>query len=297
MTLTKEQLEQMVQSVPNWWHSIDLGNGVVTKGHKSPAQLAYELKSLRLPNLQGKSVLDIGAWDGFFSFAAERMGAKRVLALDHYVWSFDLPEAFKYWADCKERGIIPKPNLEMPFYRPSDLLGKQGFDTASHALNSNVEAHVADFMTMDLAEIGTFDVVLYLGVLYHMENPFEALKRVAAVTKELAIVETEAVAFPVIEHHAVCEFFESNELQGDVSNWWAPNEKAVGGMCRAAGFRHVDTIVGLPRTTSQTPRLGSKLAQVKSSLRHLLPRSSNRQDHPRPSPEVIRYRAFFHAWK
>ena len=79
----KAQLEEMAESVGWWWHSIDLGHGVVTKGYKAPETLQYELESLRLPDLRDKTVLDIGAHDGFFSFEAERHGARRVVALDH----------------------------------------------------------------------------------------------------------------------------------------------------------------------------------------------------------------------
>ncbi len=65
-------------SALRWWHSIDLGDGVVTPGYKSPELLETELAALRLPDLAGRSVLDIAAWDGYFSFAAERLGAARV---------------------------------------------------------------------------------------------------------------------------------------------------------------------------------------------------------------------------
>ena len=88
---SKAELEQMVESAGTWWHSIDLGQGVVTPGKKSARFLAKELHSLQLPDLTGKSVLDIGAFSGFYSFEAERRGAARVVALDHYVWSIDMP--------------------------------------------------------------------------------------------------------------------------------------------------------------------------------------------------------------
>src|SRR5205085_5168128 len=98
-------------------------------------------------------------------------------------------------------------------------------------------------------------VVFYFGSLYHMENPLGAMKRVADVTKELAIIETEAALFRRLEQHALCEFFLSNELNGDVSNWWAPNEKALAGLCRAAGFSRVEYVVGPPLLddTDRTP--------------------------------------------
>ena len=269
MTLSKEELQEMARSV-SWFHSMDLGQGVVTRGLKSSEQLDHELRSLRLPDLAGKSVLDIGAWDGYFSFAAEVLGARRVVALDHYVWSMDLHEHFRYVEECKTRGIVPRLYHEMNYWRPSELPGKRGFDTAHRAFGSRVEERVADFMEMDLAALGVFDVVLYLGALYHMEDPLRALRRVAAVTEELAVIETDAAALPGYEHQPICLFFPSNELDNDVSNWWAPNQKALEGMCRAAGFRKVEALSGSPFASPQKPALTS---------------------------EIVRYRAVVHAWK
>ena len=260
----------MVQSVPVWFHSMHLGQGVFTSGVGSPADLEKRLDSLQLPDLCGKSVLDINTMDGFFAFEAERRGARRITALDHYMWAMDMTEHSKYWLGCKEKGLTPCAYHEMPYYRPDEMPGKIGFDTARRALQSKVEGIVAEFMEMDLASLGTFEVVLYLGSLYHMENPLQALRRVAKLTKEVAIIETEATAFPGYEDHGVCEFCESNELNGDVSNWWAPNEKALAGMCRAAGFSRVQTIVGSPTRSEKTNA---------------------------PETEVLRYRAIVHAWK
>ena len=292
MAFSKEQLEEMVRSVSFWWHSIDLGQGVTTNGFKSVEQLTHELQSLQLPDLRGKSVLDIGAWDGFFCFEAERRGAKRVLALDHYAWSLDLPQHIKYWRECQEQGIVPELYHKTPNWRPSELPGKRAYDTVHRALNSKVETLVADFMELDLNEVGTFDVVFYLGVLYHMENPLEALKRVAAVTEEVAIIETEAVIFPGYEHLAVCEFFESNELNGDVSNWWAPNEKALIGMCRAAGFKRVEVIVSSPVKAS-AKKSGASILDFLFESAIAKKMGISRQ----PKPQVERYRAIAHAWK
>ena len=288
MTFTRQQLEEMSRAVPFWFHSIDLGQGVVTAGHKSQRQLAVEVELFRFPDLQGKSVLDINAWDGFYSFEAERRGAARVLALDEYMWAMDLAEHSRYWKECMEKGETPRPYHTMPYYRPDELPGKKGFDTARRALNSSVEEMVGDFMKMDLGPLGQFDVVFYLGSLYHMENPLEAMRRVAAVTREVAVIETEAVAFEGLEERAVCEFFESNELNGDVSNWWAPNDRALAGMCRAAGFAHVEAVVSAPRPTAQAPRsaLGSLRHKVGSALR-----GQERKIEP------VRYRAVVHAHK
>src|SRR5262245_1284794 len=213
----------LVSSVGFWWHSIDFGDGIVTNGAKSSEVLRRELESLRLPDLGGKTVLDIGAYDGFYSFEAERRGAKRVVALDHYAWSLDLPNSIAYWRDCARRGVPPLPSEETPFWQPDSLPGKHAFDTAHKILNSNVEVVVGDYMAMDLRPLGQFDVVLYMGVLYHMENPLASLRRLASVTRGLAVIETHAVVVPGYEDVEMCEFYSSNQLNGDSSNWWGPN--------------------------------------------------------------------------
>jgi len=69
-----------------WFHAIDLGNGVMTKGVGIPWPHSVEI----LPECSGRSVLDIGAWDGKNSFLAEQRGASRVVALDHYAWGVDM---------------------------------------------------------------------------------------------------------------------------------------------------------------------------------------------------------------
>lgn len=235
-TMLATDLQAQVDAVPYWFHSIDLGGGVVTPGYKTRLLLDRELESLRLPDLRGKTVLDIGAWDGFYSLAAERLGARRVVALDHFVWSIDFSQPAFRSPDGKRVPFERDPQI----WRPDDLPGKRGFDLARSALVSDVESIVADFMDTDLEALGQFDVVFYLGVLYHMRHPLLALERLARVTRELAVIETEAVATRRTDLGAWCEYFEADELSGDPTNWWAPNAKALVGMCRAAGFRKVE---------------------------------------------------------
>jgi len=273
--LSAEAIRRRVDAVPFWFHSIDVGQGVTTPGKKTVEALRDELQSLRLPDMKGKTVLDIGAFDGFYSFEAERHGASAVTALDHYVWSMDLEAHDRHWQESRERGEVPRAYHEMPYWKPSELPGKRGFDTAHELRGSRVRPIVADFMEGDRGAFGTFDVVLYLGVLYHMENPLEALKRVAAVTREVAVIETQAMAVPGLGDRALCQFFESNELNYDVSNWWAPNGRALEGMCRAAGFDRVETVVG------HRSSIGHRLRRVGRLGR----------------PTIHHYRAVVHAWK
>jgi tRNA (mo5U34)-methyltransferase len=278
--LSRIELQAAVEAVGFWWHSIDLGQGVVTPGAKTATVIQRELQSLRLPNLNGKSVLDIGAYDGYYSFAAERRNAARVVALDHFAWAIDLPAAARYRQDCRRRGIEPQPVEQTPNWQPTLLPGKRGFDTARRALRSNVEVVVDEFMTMDLTSLGAFDVTLYLGVLYHMQDPLGSLRRLASVTRELAVIETHAIALPGYEHLELCQFYSSSQLNRDPSNWWGPNLNAILGMCSAAGFSRVEVVAGrIPEGA------GPRLKQTAMALLSYLTR--------RP----YYFRAVIHAWK
>jgi tRNA (mo5U34)-methyltransferase len=238
-----EDLQARVDEVGFWWHSIDLGNGVVTPGAKSPEWLGSELARLELGDLRGKTVLDIGAYDGYYSFAAERLGAERVVALDRYIWSVDLPGWIAYRDQRIANGERVQPTEELPeFWRPDELPGKRAFDVAHEALDSSVEVVVGDLLDHDLDELGTFDVVLYLGVLYHVRHPLLALERLAQVTAGTAYIETQAEVFRGYEGKPICRFIEGDELNHDPSNFWTFNEAALLGMCRAAGFASAEML-------------------------------------------------------
>jgi len=248
-TPERRALREKVAAVPYWCHSIDLGSGVTTPGIKTPEHHAKELAALRLPDLRGKTVLDIGAWDGFYSFAAEERGAACVVACDHFVWALDRDAKNRYKADCKRQrqpaqGFDRVPSL----WRYEDLPGKRGFDLAHAARQSRVEPLVADYMAMSVDAVGRFDVVLYLGVLYHMENPLAALRRVRELTREVAIIETEAVAIGGFARTPMSEFFPPHaKLADDPTNFWAPNAPGLVGLCETAGFGRVDLLTRPPR--------------------------------------------------
>jgi tRNA (mo5U34)-methyltransferase len=283
--MTPEEIRLRVAQVAPWWHSIELAPGVVTPGQKTAEILRGEVAAMRLDDLdlRGKSVIDIGAWDGFFSFEAERRGARSVLAFDHFVWSVDLAKALAYRTSCQERGVPVEPFEEVPgLWCPDTLPGKRGFDLARELLGSRVESRVGDLMTADLDALGRFDVSFYLGVLYHLRNPLEGLTRLAAITREVAIIETHAILIPGREGRALCEFFEGSGLNDDASNWWVPNETALIGLCRAAGFRKVE-------------RVSEKPAEPPPRERSILQRLRGREHKPPRDP--IYYRATVHAWK
>jgi len=190
-----------------WFHRIPLCDDIITPGRDASAE---KLATIGLPeNLTGQNVLDIGAWDGFFSFEAERRGADRVLAVDSGVWT------------------VPS-------------IGKAGFEFAHRVLRSNVESLNLDVMYLSPAIVGTFDVVLFLGVLYHLPDPMAALHQVASVTGGKLILETH-VDLLDIDRPAIA-FYPEAQLNHDKTNWCGPNQAALEAMLRIAGFRHTQVV-------------------------------------------------------
>ncbi|NOT63865.1 MAG: DUF1698 domain-containing protein [Acidobacteria bacterium] len=188
-----------------WWHSIDLGDGFVTPGVHTPEELAYNYSTFRLPeNLSGKRMLDIGCWDGFYSFESERRGAE-VMAVD--CWT------------------------------PENIL------KAKAARQSNLVFEEKSVYEITQDSVGTFDIVFFLGVLYHLRHPLLALEHVCEVTREFAIIESHVCDDFVntdFAHLPVMEFYEFDELGGQHDNWWGPNIECLTKMIRAAGFAHTE---------------------------------------------------------
>ena len=243
-----------------WFHTIDLGQGVVTKGLGG-----HWHGPDTFPDFAGRSVLDIGAWDGYYSFLAERNGADRVVALDHYAWGVDFGARDAYWKECIAQGALPDHARDLVDFWAPELPGRRGFEFAASVLQSKVVPVLADFATMDLAALGLFDVVLYLGVLYHMKEPLTCLERVRAVTREIAVIETEAVHLEGLEGSSLVQFHAGDALRADFGNWYVPTIEALHSWCRAAGFSSVRTVVGPPagppiESESRRDRLGRRIS-------------------------------------
>jgi tRNA (mo5U34)-methyltransferase len=201
-------LQSRVAALP-WHHSIDLGGGVVTSGNKSAALCNREAALIfDRVDLRGRSVLDIGAWNGFFSFEAKRRGASRVLATDSYCWSHP------------------------------DIQGRATFDIARSALGLEVDAREIDAIDLSPETVGEFDVVLYLGVFYHRYDAIESLTKVARIAKEVLIVETH-LELRNLDVPAM-EFFPGRELANDPTNWWGPNEHCIKALLLGHGFEEVE---------------------------------------------------------
>jgi tRNA (mo5U34)-methyltransferase len=189
-----------------WWHSFELPGDAKIEGVSTLEFQKERLAAFPIPeNLQGKRVLDIGTWDGWFAFEMERRGAE-VVAID--CW-------------------------DNPRFREMHAI-----------LNSRVDYRRFDVYELTPDRIGKFDIVLFMGVLYHLKHPLLALERVCALTTDLAAVES----FVLREEHRpkaaaerpLMEFYENDEMGGQTDNWCAPNLHCLLALCRTAGFARVE---------------------------------------------------------
>ena len=196
----QKKLEELARL--GWYHSMELPDGRVIPGFQSLDVLRHRLAQFPLPaDLRGKRALDIGAWDGWFTFELERRGA-RVLAVD---------------STAIERFRIAR-----------DLLGSQA------------EYRIDDVCRLSPAQIGHFDIVMFLGVLYHLKHPMLALEKVCELSTDMVCVEsfvTDEGADPAAR--PLMEFYETTELCGQFDNWVGPNTACLLALCRTAGFARV----------------------------------------------------------
>jgi tRNA (mo5U34)-methyltransferase len=184
-----------------WFHSIDFGNGHRSRGVVPLNVLRALADVLFSEPIRGKTLLDIGCFDGFFSIEAARRGAK-VLATDYFVWH-------NGW----DRG---------------------SFELARHKLAPQIRVHEISLEDISPKMVGMHDVVLFAGVLYHTRHPFLALEQAASVAKDLLIVETHMDA--ANETRPAMIMYPGKELNDDPTNWWGPNRQCVEAMLRDLGF-------------------------------------------------------------
>jgi tRNA (mo5U34)-methyltransferase len=195
------------RSEKGWWHSFELPDGTRIDGVNSLESLKNRLGQFPVPeDLRGKRVLDIGTWDGWFAFEMERRGAN-VVAID-----------------CWENPLFHEMHAR---------------------LRSRVEYHQMDIFDLTPNGMGRFDIVLFMGVLYHLKHPLLALERVCALTTDLACVDSfilreEHRPGSELEGRAVMEFFESKQMGGQTDNWVGPNLACLLAFCRTAGFARVE---------------------------------------------------------
>ena len=217
--LTRDQIQQRVRELGQWFHNLDL-NGVST----APDHFLGDYPNVKwrkiapaIPDdLSGKTVLDIGCNAGFYSMEMKRRGAARVVGID-----FDE----KYLAQARFAAQV------------------SGYDIEFHQLS-----------VYDIAKLGEkFDVVIFMGVLYHLRHPLLALDLIHEhVARDLLVFQSMQRGSSDVEpfehdyHFWRMDIFDQpgfprlhfieNSYSGDPTNWWIPNRACTEAMLRSAGF-------------------------------------------------------------
>jgi tRNA (mo5U34)-methyltransferase len=187
--MTDDEVRARVAAVPRWYHSIEVRPGIVTPG-TNEAQTVLAL--LGLPaDCRGMRALDLGTRDGFFAFELARRGAE-VVAVDYMAAT------------------------------------ESGFAVAGELLGSRVTYLQRNLYELTAAELGTFDIVLFLGMLYHLPDPLGALRVVRNLTRQRMYLETLVIDFGGATNEIrLMRFFAGASWAGDPTNYWGPNIRCV----------------------------------------------------------------------
>lgn len=220
---SRDDIERRIGELGEWFHNLDL-NGVWTAPRHflgDYPRVKWERFSHALPSdLRGRTVLDVGCNAGFFAMEMKRRGADRVLAVD-----------------------------TDPRYLDQARLAAEVNDLE------------IDFRQMSVYELPalreTFDLVLFMGVLYHLRHPLLALDILHEhVTKDLLVMQSmlrgsaevrafeDDYDFEEMDHFDTAAypklFFVEERYAGDPTNWWIPNRACAEAMLRSAGFTILD---------------------------------------------------------
>jgi tRNA (mo5U34)-methyltransferase len=192
-----------------WFHSCVLSDGTtICAPVKGLDVLKKEFDAfLNGIDIKGRSVLDIGSFDGAFAFEAKRRGAARVLATDYWAWTY-----------------LGHRVLERFLYVRRDA-------------KTDVEYRVIDVPDISVSSVGQFDIVMFLGVFYHLREPITILDHLGLITRNCLILETyldlQDVPYPAMRH------YPGSEAANDSTTWWGPNRACVEALLKHAGFREI----------------------------------------------------------
>jgi len=204
--MDKEEILKKVESVSFWYHSIPLGQGVVTPGITS-LELEEE-KGKGIPeDLSGMSVLDIGAWDGYFSFLAEQRGAKRVLAIDSF--------PFREGARQGGRKLFKDQS-------------RRGFDVAKEILRSKVEFREMDLYDLDRLD-ENFDVVFFFELHHHIWDPILGITLACGKCNRTFCIEGSMLNIPA-------PIMVLEDQKGDLTKQWRLSEGLIQNLVTVNGF-------------------------------------------------------------
>jgi tRNA (mo5U34)-methyltransferase len=213
-----------------WYHTLDLGGGVVTKGmfdHR-PVVNKYLIPS----DLSGLRCLDVGTMDGYWAFEMERRGAAEVMAVD-----LDDPNRLDWPASLREATV-----------KTLDETKERRFNLAKEALNSKVERVLRSVYELD-TDLGLFDFVFCGDLLVHLKDPITAVENIRKVCRGSAVICTPVARFRFGRRRPIAEFDGIDQF-----NWWVLSEEAMARLIRAAGFARVEVgqAFELPATSGGT---------------------------------------------
>jgi len=205
-----------------WYHSIDLGNGVVTPGlfdHR-PFLSYYHLPE----NFKDMRVLDVATYDGFWAFEFERRGATEVVAMDIGTW--------------KEIDIPPRIRAEAS----KEMLYKEtgsGFNIARDILGSRVQRKIMNVYDLSPELMGKFDFVFCGDLLLHLMNPMKALQNIHSVVSGYAyIVDVFIPEYGEDDSNAILRYTGGTNRMV----WWRFGLGCLKKMIKDAGFTEVEVL-------------------------------------------------------
>src|SRR5579875_4091150 len=209
-----------------WYHTLDLGGGVVTPGMFDHRRMVDRYMIPR--DLSGLRCMDVGTMDGFWAFEMEKRGATEVVAVD-----IDEPERLDWPASLRQ---VTEKSL--------DRTKGERFALAREALGSAVKRELRSVYDIG-TDLGQFDLVFSGDLLLHLKDPITALERIRLVTRGSAIVCTPVKRLRLYPRRALAELDGIDEFQ-----WWVPSPAGMERMIRAAGFSRVEkgALFELPAT-------------------------------------------------
>jgi tRNA (mo5U34)-methyltransferase len=221
--MPREEIQRRISELGEWFHNMDLGGVQTAPNHflgDYPAIKWTRMQHAIPADLTGRTVLDIGCNAGFHSIEMKRRGADRVVAIDSDP---------AYLAQARFAAKVNQMDIE--------------------------------FHQLDVYEVGRlgeqFDLVLFMGVLYHLRHPLLALDLLNEhVVKDTLVFQSllrgTAHVLPLQRNYSFHEtgifnepgypvmHFVEERYAGDQTNWWIPNRACAEAMLRSAGFEIVD---------------------------------------------------------
>ena len=186
--ISEQRLREFAERA-RWYHTFDLGHGILTRG-------TYDLRPYvpahHFPaSLEGKTVLDVAASDGFYSFELERRGAASVLAVDTNLYdgsvAFD-PSPAKMAAYDKKYDEYRTDYEEFKdIYSLVGLQGSNKLIVMRDFLGSKVQYKTHSVYELEKLN-ATFDLVFCGALLEHLKDPLTALEQLRAVSREVCII-------------------------------------------------------------------------------------------------------------